>query len=129
MKITALAILFFCSFLLKSFADTTLSHDNEGLKHSQPAYGLIRSATLGTKGFKCFSTLTKISWEVKATLVDGNTVPFKYFLNENETLVYPVTDKFFQFQNSPISKTPTVSKVCLRAYSSSSSKTANGIFQ
>lgn len=115
-----------------AIADTTQSRDGDGQKIQGPAFGYIQSKSLGTKGFACFSTSTRVSWELRAsatTLTDSTTVPFKYFTNDSEIAVYPVTDKFFTWQNSPTSKSPTVTKACMRAYSSATLKTAYGIFQ
>lgn len=127
-------LLFFILLIFTStcFADTTLSRDGEGLKMHNAAYGSIRSLSVGTKGFACFSTLNKIAWEVKlaaTSSVDGAGVGFKMFYNENELTNFPVSGSFFQHQNSPVSKSPTINKVCLRAYSTSVLKTAYGVFQ
>lgn len=123
------------AFLLlatSAFADTTQSRDGDGNKVQGPAYGTLRSASIGTKGFKCFTTVSKMSWEVKVAATastDGAGLGFKYFVNGDETTTYPVSDKFFQWQNSPTSKSPTVTKACVRAYSSATLKTASGLFQ
>lgn len=118
-------------FATSAFADTTQSRDGDGQKIQGPSFGSIRSESIGTKGFKCFSTASRMSWEVKLTSssTDAASVGAKYFLNGNETAVYPISDKFFQWQNAPTSKAPTVTKACLRAYSSATLKTASGIFQ
>lgn len=121
----------FC-FVLFANADTTQSRDGDGQKIQGPAFGSIRYADIGTKGFKCFSTASKMSWEVKITSAastDASSLGFKYFLNGDESVTYPVSDKFFQWQNAPVSKSPTISKVCLRPYSSATLKRASGIFQ
>lgn len=112
-----------------AMADTTLSRDGDGLKVQGAAYGSIRSASVGTKGFKCFSTLTKSAWEVKIVDSSGNSLPAKYFYNGNESVDYPFTTAFFQFQNSPVSQSPTISKACMRKYSTATEGTAKGIFQ
>lgn len=119
-------------FSAMAMADTTQSRDGDGQKIQGAAYGSIQSKSLGTKGFVCFSTATKMSWELKVsatTLTDSSAIAFKYFINSDETKVYPVTDKFFSWQNAPTSKSPTVTKACLRIYSSSVLKTAYGVFQ
>lgn len=113
-----------------AFADTTQSRDGEGQKIQGASFGSIRSSSIGTKGFKCWSTATKIAWEVKVTSgTDATLIGFKYFINNDESVTYPVSDKFFQWQNAPTSKVPTVTKACIRGYSSAVNKTANGIFQ
>lgn len=114
-----------------AFADTTQSRDGDGQKIQGPSFGVIRSASIGTKGFKCFSAASRMSWELKITSAstDAASVGAKYFYNGNETVIYPVTDKFFQWQNSPTSKSPTITSACMRAYSSATLKTVSGIFQ
>jgi hypothetical protein len=112
-----------------ALADTTLSRDGEGLKIQGGAFATLRSTSVGTKGFACFSTLTKTSWEIKVADATGTISPFKMFYNGIEFNSFPVTDRFFQFQNAPSTKSPTLSKVCLRAYSSQSVKIAHGVFQ
>lgn len=126
---TIFTILALCCWALDAKADTTLSHDGEGLKIQGASFGTIRSASLGTKGFHCYSTASRIAWEVKVTAPDGSALGFKMFYNGVESVTYPVSDKFFQFQNSPISKTPTITSVCQRAYSSATIKTGSGVFQ
>lgn len=125
-----------CIFILllavPAMADTTQSRDGDGQKIQGPAFGYIQSKSLGTKGFVCFSTASRMSWELRAsatTLTDSSAIPFKYFINGDETKVYPITDKFFQWQNAPTSKSPTVTKACMRSYSSATAKTAYGVFQ
>ena len=119
-------------FSAMAMADTTQSRDGDGQKIQGAAYGSIRSASIGTKSFKCFSTASRMSWEVKVTATastDGAIIGAKYFLNGDESVVYPVSSAFFSWQNAPTSKSPTVTKVCLRAYSSNVQKTANFIGQ
>jgi len=114
-----------------AIADTTQSRDGDGQKIQGPAYGSIQSVSLGTKGFYCFATTSKMAWLLKAT-VNNAAVAFKYFINGVESAVYPVTtDKpeFFQWQNAPKSQSPTVTSACMRAYSSASITTATGMFQ
>jgi len=114
------------------FADTTMSRDGDGTKISAPAFGSIRSVSVGTKGFKCWSTATMSSWELKVAATDstdGAAIGFKYFINGSESVTYPVSDKFFQWQNSPATRVPTITKACLRVYSSATMKTAYGVFQ
>lgn len=115
-----------------AMADTTQSRDGDGQKIQGAAYGTIRSASVGTKGFKCFSTASRMSWEVKVTATastDGAALGGKLFYNEVETVTYPTSAAFFQWNNAPTSKSPTITKVCLRAYSSNVQKTANFIGQ
>lgn len=113
-----------------AFADTTQSRDGDGQKIQGPSYGSLRSASIGTKGFKCFSTTSRMSWEVKVTNgTDATAISFKYFINGDESVSYPVSSAFFQWQNAPTSKSPTVTKACIRAYSSATAKTAFGILQ
>lgn len=122
----------FSLFSCIAFADTTMSRDGDGQKIQGPAYGVINSVAVGGGGYHCFATTSKIAWEVKvvaSTTTDGANLPFKMFYNGDESNVYPVTDKFYQWQNSPTSKTPTISSVCLRPYSSATLKTAVGVFQ
>lgn len=113
-----------------AFADTTLSRDGEGQKIQGASYVTFRSASIGTKGFKCFSTVSRVAWELKTTNgTDATSLSFKYFFNGDESISYPVSTAFAQWQNSPTSKSPTVTKACVRAYSSAVQKTAHGIFQ
>lgn len=115
-------------FSAMAMADTTLSRDGDGLKHSGHAFGSVQSKLIGTgTGFVCFTTLNKMSWEVKVSATvptDSSTLPFLMTLNTTTSASYPLTIAFAQFQNAPTSKSPTVSKVCLRGYSTSVSKTA-----
>jgi len=115
-----------------AFADTTLTRDGEGMKISAPAFATIRSTSIGTKGFACFSTATKIAWELKVVATattSGAGVGFKMFYNGLETALYDIDDKFFQFQNAPVSKTPNITKVCARGYSTATIKKANFVGQ
>ena len=131
MKFSVL-LLTFLLFTATAFADTTQSRDGDGQKIQGAAYGYIQSKSLGTKGFACFSTASRMAWELRAsatTLTDSTMLPFKYFINGSETKVYPVTTAFFTWQNSPTSKSPTVTKACMRAYSSQTEKTGYGVFQ
>jgi len=121
-----------CLIASIALADTTQSRDGDGNKIQGAAFGAIKSASIGTKGFKCWSTSSYISWEVKAAATastSGAGVGFKMFYNGTETTTYPVSDAFFQWQNAPTSRTPTVTKVCLRGYSTATEKTAYGVFQ
>lgn len=121
-----------CVMLLcnSAFADTTQSRDGEGQKIQGASFGSIRSASIGTKGFKCFSTASKIAWEFKVTSgTDSTLIGYKYFYNNDESVTFPISDKMFQWQNAPTSKSPTITKACIRGYSSAVSKTAHGIFQ
>lgn len=132
LKLSIAYFICFISFVGILHADTTLSRDGNGQNIQGAAFGSIKSKSLGTKGFACFSTTSKLSWEVKvsaSTLTDSAALAFKYFINGSETEVYPMTDKFFQWQNAPTSKSPTITKACLRCYSSATEKTAYGIFQ
>ena len=125
-------LIIICLLLLcnSAFADTTQSRDGEGQKIQGASFGSIRSVSIGTKGYKCWSTATKLSWELKVTNgTDAAAIGYKYFINNDETVYYPVSDKFFQWQNAPTSKVPTVIKACIRGYSSSTAKTAHGVFQ
>lgn len=129
--IVAVAILFSGAVVL---ADTSLSRDGEGTKISGWAPAVVKTASIGTKGFKCFSTVSRIGWEVKVTetdTTDAAMIPFKYsvIVSATETAGYPVSTAFFQWMNSPLSRVPTITKVCLRSYSSATEKTAYGIFQ
>lgn len=109
-------------FSLCAIADTTLSRDGEGLKHSGFAFSTIRSKSLGLKGntFACFSTLSRMSWEIKVvatTTTDNAMLPFLMYYNNDSSVLYPVTNAFSQWQNAPISKSPTITHVCLKGYS------------
>ena len=129
---TLLIAIFMFVFSVPCFADTTLSRDGDGQKMQSGAFSVIISASLGTKGFKCYSALGKISWWLKTTATattDGSGVGFKMFYNGSETLTFPVSDMFGQWMNSPVSKAPTITSVCLRAYSTATLKTAHGLFQ
>jgi len=120
-----------------AMADTTLSRDGDGLKHTGYAFNTIRSKSLGAKGntFACFSTLLHMSWEIKVVATattDNTTLPFLMYYNNDSSVLYPVTTSFAQWQNAPTSKSPTVVKVCLRGYSTATTpvaKTAFGVFQ
>lgn len=127
-----IAFIAFVAFASVAFADTTQSRDGDGQKMQGGAFGAIRSKSVGTKGFACFSTLNRIAWNVKvaATIsTDGSGLGFKMFYNGNESITFPISDSFAQYQNAPVSKSPTISSVCLRAYSSATAKTASGLFQ
>jgi hypothetical protein len=116
-----------CLFAVPVLADTTQSRDGDGQKIQGMSFGTVQSKLIGTgTGFVCFTTVSKMSWQVKiAATVPTNsaTLPFMVALNSTANAAYPVTDKFEQWQNAPTSKSPTVLKVCLRGYSSVS-KTA-----
>lgn len=117
---------------LAALADTSQSRDGEGNKIQGAAYNAIRSISLGTKGFGCMSTVNRIAWEVKVVgtaTTDGVALGSKLFYNEVETVTYPLSGAFFQWQNAPVSKSPVILKVCQRAYSSATLKTMHGIFQ
>lgn len=119
-------------FALPAMADTTMSRDGEGAKIQGASYATIRTASIGTKGFKCFSTLTKMAWELKTVATATTTgagVGFKLFYNGNESVTYPVSDAFMQWNNSPAAQTRNITSVCQRAYSTQTLKTATGIFQ
>ena len=106
----------------------TLIRDGEGQKIQALGLNTIRTASIGTKGFKCFSTASKLGWYVNAVAtVDGTNVPFKYFINGSETLTFTTTAAFEDWQSTP--SLPTKTSVCLRGYSSATAKTAVGIFQ
>lgn len=129
---TCIILLTLTLFSAIAFADTTQSRDGDGQKIQGAAFGSIRSASIGTKSFKCFSTASRMSWEIKVTATastDGVALGSKMFYNESETLTYPLSGSFFQWNNSPTSRSPTLSKVCLRGYSSATQKTANFIGQ
>lgn len=127
-----IAIIACIVFATSAFADTTQSRDGEGQKIQGAAYGAIRSASIGTKGFKCFSTTSRMAWEVNVTATAGTdaaTLAYKYFINGDETVTYPMAKAFFQWQNAPTSKSPNVTKACVRKYSSATNGTANGMLQ
>lgn len=120
------------AFALPAMADTTMSRDAEGTKVQGASFATIRTASVGTKGFKCFSTATKLAWEVKVVstaTTDGAPLGFKLFYNGSESTTYPVSTAFMQWNNSPAAMTRTITSVCLRAYSSATPKTAAGLFQ
>lgn len=105
-----------------AFADTTQSRDGDGNKIQGAAFGFVKSKSLGTKGntFTCWTTSSLMSWEVRVvatTTTDNAMLPFLMYHNSSSTTPYPITDKFFQWQNSPVSKSPTILKVCLKGYS------------
>lgn len=117
-----------------AFADTTQSRDGQGQKMQGGSFGVMKTYTSVTKGFKCWSTANSISWEIKA--VPGNSttaasVGFKMFYNGNESVVYPISDKFFQWNNSPTQGNPTLTSVCQRAYSTGNNNRTKfyGVFQ
>jgi len=119
-------------FSSSALCDVTQSRDAEGSKIQGESYGAIRSASVGTKGFTCFSTSVYVAWKLKVAATastDGAAIGFKMFYNESEAKTYPVSAEFFQWNNSPISRTRTINKVCLRSYSSVTQKTAYGLFQ
>lgn len=119
-------------FTFSANADTTLSRDGEGAKVQGAAFGTLRSASIGTKGFKCFSTVSRSSWTLKvvsASTTDGAGLGFKMFYNGIESAVFDVNDDFFQFQNAPTSKSPTLTSVCMRGYSTPTLKKANAVLQ
>lgn len=127
-----LITLILLAFALPAMADTTMSRDAEGAKIQGASYTTIRTASIGTKGFKCFSTATKLAWEVKAVATattDGAGVGFKLFYNGSESIAYPVSAAFMQWNNSPVAQTRTITSVCLRGYSTATAKTAFGVFQ
>lgn len=134
MKYSYILIIACLLFAIPALSDTTQSRDGDGQKMQGGAFGTIRSASGGTKGFKCWSTANRISWEIKAVASNSTTgasVGYKMFYNGNESLNYPVSDKFFQWNNSPSSKAPTITSVCQRAYSSAATTgtTFYGVFQ
>lgn len=105
-----------------AFADTSQSRDGEGNKIQGAAFGFVKSKSLGTKGntFTCFTTSSLMSWEVKVvatTTTDNAVLPYLMAYNVTTGTTYPLTKEFFQWQNSPTSKSPTVLKVCLKGYS------------
>ena len=135
-----------CIFILSctyaAFADTTMTRDGEGQKVQQFCPSVIRSAVVGTKGFKCFSSANYIAYMVKIVLTtdtgDDTTLPgngtnrgFKLFYNGDESKTFPISILFdyVLWNNSPTSGTRNATSVCLRAYSSASLKTAHGLFQ
>jgi hypothetical protein len=126
-----------CLFTVPAFADTTQSRDGDGQKIQGKAYGSIRSKSLGTKGntFACFSTLNKTSWQIKVvatTTTDNAMLPFLFYYNSDSSVTYPITGSFEQWQNAPTSKSPTISRVCLKGYSTATTpvpKSAFGLFQ
>lgn len=122
-------ILTLALFSAIAFADTTQSRDGDGNKIQGGAFGFVKSKSLGIKGntFTCFTTASLMSWEVKVvatTTTDSAMLPFLMYYNASSTTPYPITDKFFQWQNAPTSKSPTVGKVCLVGYSSVGSRVA-----
>jgi len=119
-------------FAVPAMADTEQSRDYGGQKVQGGAFGSIQSAAIGTKGFKCFSTLNRVAWNVKVSdsvTTDGSGIGFKMFYNGNETVTFPVSDSFAQYMNSPVAKSPQITSVCLRAYSTNVIKRATGLFQ
>lgn len=128
MKIIIMTILALAMSATAMAVGPTLIRDGEGQKIQGLGLNTIRTASIGTKGFKCFSTATKIGWRVNAVVTaDGTNVPYKYFLNGSEALAFATTAAFEDWQSTP--SLPTKTSVCLRGYSSASSKTAYGIFQ
>lgn len=116
-----------------AMADTTQSRDGDGQKIQGAAFSSIRSKSLGTKGngFVCFSTATRMSWEIKVVataLTDITPLPFLMSFNGSNSVIYPVSDKFFQWQNAPTSKSPTITSVCLRGYSTATTPVAKSAY-
>jgi hypothetical protein len=127
-----LIVLFTFAFAATCFADTEQSRDYGGQKVQGGAYGSMRSANIGTKGFKCFTTLNRVAWNIKVSdsaTTDGSGIGFKMFYNGNENVTFPISDSFAQYMNSPVAKLPTITSVCLRGYSTSVIKRATGLFQ
>ena len=122
-----------CLFAVPAMADTTQSRDGDGQKIQGAAFGAMRSVSLGAKGnsFACFSTASRMSWEIKVVataLTDGAMLPFLMSYNGSTSVVYPVTTSFFQWQNAPTSKSPTITKVCLRGYSTATTPVAKSAY-
>lgn len=129
---TLLITILVLAFSVPCFADTTQSRDGDGQKMQGGAFSTIRSDSIGTKGFKCYSTLNRLAWMVKVTTTastDGVGVGFKMFYNANEAVTFPMSDSFAQWMNSPVSKSPTITSVCLRGYSSATAKTSSILLQ
>jgi len=127
-----LIIILYLAIAVPAISDSIQSKDFDGQKIQGGAFNTIRSASLGTKGFKCFSTLGRLSWELRVvatSTTNGATIGFKMFYNGNESMTYPISDKFFQWMNSPVARYPNITSVCQRAYSSATPVTGYGIFQ
>lgn len=121
-----------CLFAVPATADTEQSRDYGGQKLQGGAFGAIRSEAIGTKGFKCFSTVGRVAWNVKVSdsaSTDGGGIGFKMFYNANEAVTFPIADSFAQYMNSPVAKSPQITSVCLRGYSTAVQKRATGLFQ
>lgn len=104
MKKIALLILFSASV---SFAGPVVLPQSSIAPN--PAY--TRQASLGTKGFKCWSTVGRDAMRCKTATAAGVGTVSKWFLNGDESKVYPTTEDTISTERGK------VTSICQRAYS------------
>lgn len=104
MKKIALLILFSASI---SFAGPLVLPQSSIAPN--PAY--TRQASLGTKGFKCWSTTSRDAMRCKTASAAGVATATKWFLNGDESTVYPASEDTITIERGK------VTSLCQRAYS------------
>jgi hypothetical protein len=71
-----------------------------------------RTASLGTKGFSCYSTINKVGVKCKTATAAGVATVSKWFFNGNEAVTYPTAEEEYAIVRG------SVTSICQRAYSS-----------